>query len=280
MSAQANPFAGRPIRLSRRIDATAVLVLFGMTVDRLLRGRRLIVLALLFALPSAIALLGQHYDPRYDPKIVELALIFGLIPQTMLPLTALVFASGMIQDEVEEQTLTYLLIRPLPRPILYATKLVATWAVMAGLAAIFTEITYAVVYRFESVAIREILPDRAAKAIALMLLALAAYASVFGLVSLFVRRTLLFGVPYIVLLEGIFANIEFIVRKLTIMYQFRVLSIRWLGLESEDWNIDLELAPSHLWAALNLAIATAVFTVLGSIVFARREFRVKTPEST
>jgi ABC-2 type transport system permease protein len=280
MSVRAEPFAGRPIRLSRRIDLTAVFALFRMTVDRLLRGRRLIVLALLFALPSVFALIAQRYNPRYDPKVVELALIFGLIPQTILPLMALVFASGMIQDEVEEQTLTYLLIRPLPRQVIYATKLVATWAVMAGLAAIFTEITYAVIYRFESVAFREILPERATKAIALMLLTLAAYGSVFGLVSLFVRRTLLFGVPYIILMEGIFANIEFIVRKLTIMYQFRVLSIRWLGLEAEDWNIDLELAPSALWAALNLAIATAVFVLLGSLLFARREFRVKTPEST
>ena len=56
------------------------------------------------------------YNPQYDPEDAELALIFGLIPQAILPLTALVFASGMIQDEVEEQTLTYLLIRPLPRP--------------------------------------------------------------------------------------------------------------------------------------------------------------------
>ena len=280
MSARAESLAGRPIRLSRRTDPTAVFALFRMTVDRLLRGRRLVVLALLFALPCVFALIAQRYNPNYDPKTVELALIFGLIPQTILPLMALVFASGMIQDEVEEQTLTYLLIRPLPRPIIYATKLVATWAVMAGLTAIFAEITYAVVYRFESVAFREILPERATKAIALMLLTLAAYGSVFGLVSLFVRRTLLFGVPYIILMEGIFANIEFIVRKLTIMYQFRVLSIRWLGLEAEDWNIDLELAPSALWAALNLAIATAVFVLLGSLLFARREFRVKTPEST
>ncbi len=280
MSARVRPAEMTPIRLSRRVDLTAVFVLFRMTVDRLLRGRRLIVLAVLFAMPIGFALLAQRYEPRYDPERAELALIFGLIPQTLLPLTALVFASGMIQDEVEEQTLTYLLIRPLPRWLIYATKLVATWAVMAALTAIFTELTYAVVYRFEPTALRETLPDRATKAIGAMLLALAAYGSAFGLVGLFVRRTLLFGVPYIVLMEGVFANIEFVVRKLTIMYQFRVLAIRWLPLEAEDWNIDLELAPSLDWAALNLAIASAVFLILGAFAFSCREFRLKTPEST
>jgi ABC-2 type transport system permease protein len=280
MSARASQFAGRPVVLSRRVDLTAVAMLFRMTVDRLLRGRRLIVLALLYSLPSVIALLGQRYAPGYDADEVELALVFGLIPQTILPLMALVFASGMIQDEIEEQTLTYLLVRPLPRPMIYATKFAATWAVMAGLTAVFTAITCAVIFRLDAAALREVFPGRVLKTIAIMLLALAAYGSVFGLLGLFVRRTLLFGVPYIILLEGVFANIEFVIRKLTIMYQSRVMAIRWLGLNAEDWNIDLELAPSLEWAALNLAIASALLVIIGSLVFAHREYRVKTPEAT
>lgn len=281
MSARPLPPAGRArVVLSHRVDPTAVAMLFRMTVARLLRGRRLIVLALLYSLPIVFALLAQRYNPRYDPKTVELALVFGLIPQTLLPLTALVFASGMIQDEIEEQTLTYLLIRPLPRPMIYATKLAATWAVMAGLSAVFTGISFAVIYRLDAAAIREVFPDRVLKTVAIMLLSLAAYGSVFGLLGLFVRRTLLFGVPYILILEGVFANIEFIIRKFTVMYQSRVLAIRWLGLDAEDWNIDLELAPSLEWAALNLAIASAVLIVVGAVAFSRREYRVKTPEAT
>jgi ABC-2 type transport system permease protein len=269
---------GRPVTLSRRIDATAVLALFGMTVARLVRGRRLLVLALLFALPIGFAVLARRYNPGYDASKAELVLIFGLIPQAILPLTALVFASGMIQDEVEEQTLTYLLIRPLPRPMIYATKLAATWSVMAALTAVFVSATYAVVYEPE--ALRDLLPWRPLQTVAIMLLTLATYAAVFGLVGLFVRRTLLFGVPYIVVLEGVFANIEFVIRHVTIMYQSRVLAIRWIGLEAEDWNIDLDLAPSLAWSALNLAIATAALALFGALSFARREYRVKTPEAT
>ncbi len=46
-----------------------------------------------------------------------------MIPQALVPITALVFASGMISDEVEEQTLTYLLIRPVPKSVIYLVKL-------------------------------------------------------------------------------------------------------------------------------------------------------------
>ena len=63
------------------------------------------------------------------------------------------------------------------------------------------------------------------------------------------------------------------------MYQFGVMAIRWLGLEAEDWNIVLAQAPSRGWAALNVASAIAVLAVVSAVAFARREYRVKTPEA-
>ena len=213
MSTQSMPYDGRPVRLSRRVDASAVAALFGMTVARLVRGKRLLVLALVFAMPIAFALLARWYEPKYEPKTAEMVLIFGLIPQAILPLMALVYASGMIQDEVEEQTLTYLLVRPLPRSMIYATKLAATWAVMAALTALFVAAAYVAINANHPEAESWLPPERTAKTVAIMLLALAAYGAVFGVVGLFVRRTLLFGVPYIIILEGVFANIEFVIRR-------------------------------------------------------------------
>ena len=191
----------------------------------------------------------------------------------------------MIADEVEGQTLTYLLIRPLPRPMIYATKLAATWAVMAALAAVFTAVTYATVFRFDPALLRDVFPGRVLQTIALMLLALAAYGSLFGLASLFIRPMLFFGVAYIFIVEGLFANIEFVIRNLTILYQFRA-SLRSAGSTStrRPWNIDLGRSPrAFRWAALHLAVASrssphGPCRLCSS--FARREFRVKTPEST
>ena len=44
--------------------------------------------------------------------MLEFLLAFMFIPQLLLPLVALLYASGMIQDEQEEQTITYLLDPP------------------------------------------------------------------------------------------------------------------------------------------------------------------------
>ncbi len=278
MSTADRKTVGRPVVVSHRIDPSAVVMLFRMTVARLIRGRRLLVLMLLFSLPILFAFLARRYEPRYDANTGELALVLGLIPQTLLPLTALVFASGMIRDEIEEQTLTYLLLRPIPREVIYVVKLAATIFVTAVLTAVFTALTYLVVDWNEPNLIGEVFPIRVLQTSAAMFLSLAAYGSIFGLLSVFTSRTLVFGVGYIVVFEGVIANIEFVVRKVAILYQFRVLMIRGLDLKPADWNIDLKVAPSATWAALNLAIAALVFTALGAWFFARREFRIKTPE--
>src|SRR5205823_1678067 len=117
----------------RGFDLSALAALFVLTLRQYARGRRLLVLGLLFLLPSALAVvarLGRH-PPEAD--ILEFALVFNLIPHALATLTALLYAGGMIQDEVEEQTLTYLLLRPLPRWALYVTRYAATWVVAAGL---------------------------------------------------------------------------------------------------------------------------------------------------
>ena len=64
---------------------------------------------------------GQPDCSRFPPRAEKLqfALVFNLIPHALAPLAALLYATGIIQDEVEEQTLTYLLLRPLPRWAIY-----------------------------------------------------------------------------------------------------------------------------------------------------------------
>ena len=52
----------------------------------------------------------------------------------------------MVQDEVEEQTLTYLLIRPIPRWLIYLAKVVGTWLVLSLLIALFTAAALVAVY--------------------------------------------------------------------------------------------------------------------------------------
>ena len=117
------------------------------------------------------------------------------------------------------------------------------------------------------------------KMIAVFSLAQTAYCGLFALLALFMRRALVIGVAYILLFEGILASFDTIARRMTVMYYFRVLVLRWLEpAHGSVWKVNLETAPGSLACALTLLGAGLVLTALGSLIFAASEFRLKTPE--
>jgi ABC-2 type transport system permease protein len=237
-------------------------------------------LAFLFALPALVAGLTRYYDPSVRGSTLEYALLFTLFPHALLPLAALWYGSGMIQDEIEDQTLTYLLVRPLPRWAIYLTKLAATVLITSLIAAVFCLATYAAIYAGAPDLRDKGVPERALKTAALFALTLLTYCSIFGCLSLFVRRSLLIGVAYIGVFEGFIANIPFVVRAVTVMYYFRLLVEHWLGLRFADWSMSLSEAPTANTAVLVLLGASLATTLIASATFTMREFRLKTPEGS
>jgi ABC-2 type transport system permease protein len=274
------PTVARPFPLSHRVDFAAIWTVVRITLARQSRGRRLLVIAMLFTLPIVIAVLGRRYDVYYKADKVENVLIFGMIFQALVPLTALLFASGMVQDDIEEQTLTYLLIRPVPRWMIYLAKLMATFLVAVVRAVLFTTATLIVIHWDDANLWKTVVLGRAPLIAALLALCLSAYVAVFGGLSLWARRTLVIGAIYIVVFEGVLANIDFVVRSATVMYYVRVLSVRWLDLPGSDWSIDLATAPTVATCLITLLSATAILAILGAWSFSIREFRVKTPEGS
>jgi ABC-2 type transport system permease protein len=272
--------ADSPVPLSRRVPLSAVGALFLISADRQIRGRKLFVLCLLLALPILLALLARHFEDPYHAAQTEDILVLGILPQALLPLVALIYAAGMVQDDVEEQTLTYLLIRPIPRWMIYLIKLAGTWLVLSLLTSLFTAVSLAVVYWDTGEQLGSGLIQRAAILSGILSLGLLAYTAIFGAIGLLVRRALVVGVAYIVVLEGVAANIDFVFRHLTVMYYVRTLCIHWLGLSGADWAIDPSAAPSAMTCVLTLLGIGAVPALFGAWFFSVWEFRVKTPEGS
>ncbi len=109
-------------------------------------------------------------------------------------------------------------------------------------------------------------------------LALFAYIPGFGLFSQMVRRPLIAGGIYTAIFEVLLADIDFVVRRGTVMYWERVLWIRGIGV-SGPWAIAEADAPSAATALAVLLGTGIMLTVVGAWIFAEREIRVKTSES-
>ena len=275
------PSAPRPNRRGPGSSPSAVVALFAITVRRLTKARRLIVLAVIALLPIGIILLSRATG-YFQPENVESMLMLVLYPHTIVPLSALLNAPGLIQDEVEEQTLTYLLMRALPRWAIYGAKLAASIVVTSALTAACVFATEFVVW-WGDPRFTELMPVHAAKLSLLFALSLSAYNALFGLIGLVVRRPLTIGVVYLFLLEFVFGNIQFVLRRLSVVYYYRDLAVRWAGLalSGPDYEVyRVETAPEAAECVWTLGIATGVLTLLACLYFSLREFRLKTPDAT
>jgi ABC-2 type transport system permease protein len=283
------------IRRSRGVNLAVLWTVYVLSVRQFLHGKRWMVIGALFLLPAGLAVLVRLMDPTVPSTLLEFLFAFMLIPQALLPLLALLYASGMIQDELEEQTITYLLVRPLPRWGLYVMKMLATLTTTVVLTVIFTAITYAAIYIANTTDAATVV-RRCTQAAGIHALAVVAYCSLFGLISLITKRSLVVGILYSVIFEGLLANMPFSVRLLTIIYYARLIAYRTLpfiettpqgttNFSAEAWQFNVRADPGLLehpstsaciWTLL---IASAVCTLIGAVICSRREFHVKTPES-
>jgi ABC-2 type transport system permease protein len=276
--------AANAVVLSRLPSLGALATLFLLTLRQYVRGRRLLVASVLFAAPSVLAALVNWLAP-YPPPIEDLqfGFVFNMIPHALLPLAALLYATGIIQDEVEEQTLTYLLARPLPRWALYSVRWLATLLLICVITTVFTAVAfYAITLSHgnsadakNSALVPSVLKTSAALAIAAV-----GYCGLFGLLGLLMRRSLFIGVVYIFLFEGVLASIDTVARRMTVMYHFRVMILRWLSPPNaaKEWSIEMRTAPDAQTCAITLLAIGLTLTVIAAIVFTIREFRMKTPE--
>jgi ABC-2 type transport system permease protein len=287
--------APRP-RLGGGLNRTSMTALYVLTVRQHLHGRRWMVMAALFLLPVGLSILIRATAPDAPPVGIEFLIAFFLIPQALLPLVALVYASGIIQDEQEEQTLTYLLVRPISRWALYLVKLLATLTTTVALTAVFTILTYATIYVGTDTSFGEV-ARRSLSAVAIHGLSVGVYCCLFGLIGLYTRWALVAGILYTAVIEGLLANLPFGLRFVTVIYYARIAAYRSLDFTITEhgrkhdmaaalWQLDVKndpgLAehPTLQTCVLVLVLAGVACALIGALMCYRREFHVKTPEGS
>jgi ABC-2 type transport system permease protein len=269
--------------------------LYTLTLRQHLHGKRWLAVGALFLLPASLAVLIRGTTADVPSIALEFLLVFMFIPQAILPLVALLYASGIIQDELEDQTITYLLIRPIAKWAIYVVKLLATLTTTISLTAVFTVLAYVAIYLGAEVQ-SENVPLRCSKAVSIHALAIVAYCSLFGLMSLLTNRTLVVGILYTAIVEGLLANLPFGIRLASIIYYARLIAFRMLqfdvpmpqgeseNIAAEAWQIDLsggpglDAPPQVSTCLIVLLVGSLICTILAAWICTSREFHVKTPE--
>ena len=228
---------------------------------RQLTGRwRVFLLLFLAVLPVALAalisaVLGE--DETSNKEFIN-TMLDGLLIAGILPLVMMVLATTAFENELEDRTLSSLVLKPVPRYLIVLPKLLAS--IIVGGPILIASGVAATLLGASSVGAVLVVIDGQIQAVAAVSLALLAgvitYAAIFTWAGLITTRALAFALVYVFLWEGLVSSLLGGARYLSVRgYTLGILH----GIDDESFEPLGERVIEFPVAIVGAAIVSAVF---------------------
>jgi ABC-2 type transport system permease protein len=253
-----------------------VLAVMRLTNQQIFRNRRTMLFALVGLVPPALGLLFAALRGIPDLHInatgwefYSILAVFWYM-QPMLLLVTMFYGTHLINAEVEERTLTYLLIRPVPRPLLVLGKYL-TYVIAATLLLVPSLLLGWVILETSDglTGFARHFPSVMWDMCVLFLGALA-YGALFLLFGTALRRPIMVGLFFSVVWEVLVTYIPGRFAKFTILHY--LLSLLRHSTAQRVVQQLLQSMSSRLASVVILLLISAVFLGLAMFVFSRREY--------
>src|SRR5213594_3568374 len=246
-------------------------VVTGLTVRYLLTTRRAIATGLLALVPVIITLSLAAARVETFGTVLFQNLMIPLFLQVVLIFVTLVNATALIREEIDDNTLPFLLTRPISKPALVAYKYIGYLVAVVVVLVPPVIVAYGVTEAYSGVAFTTDL-DVLGGFLATTILGSAAYGALFLFISVLVRRPLAVGLLIGFVWESVVDSIPGDVPKLSVIHYLKtilkdVVAIGPLGGYSSDLSAG---------AAAGVLIAFSIaMVILSAFVFQQMEFRQK-----
>jgi ABC-2 type transport system permease protein len=253
-----------------------VLSVMRLSRQQVFRTRRTLLFALLGLVPPALALLFAML--RRIPSLHINAtgfeffsnLMVGFYLHFLLLLVALFYGTHLVNSEVEERTITYLLIRPVPRPLLVLGKYVTYLIAAAVLLLPSMALTYVILEVSDGLSgFARHLPYLLWDGCVLVLGAMA-YGALFTLFGTALRRPIMVGLFFAFVWEWLVTYIPGRFGKFTVLHY--LLSLFPHSTIQRGVQTLFQSMTSKPTAVFALLLATAAFLGLAMLLFSRREY--------
>jgi ABC-2 type transport system permease protein len=220
------------------------LALAGYTLRGLFGRRRALLVLLLAVIPVVVAVLATVSGTAPGPR----GFFSNLVIRTVLPLICLLLGTAALGSEIDDGTVTYLLVKPIGRWRICLVKLVVAGGLVAVLGGAITILSGLAIAAPGT----EMWPFVAA-AIGAGL----AYTAVFLALSLVTRHALIVGLLYVLAWEGVLSGL---------LTGIRILSIREFSLAIADGLNGGPAAAAAVTAPGTAALVLAVVVVAAFLV--------------
>ena len=266
------PTASRGKVLKQFLESLQAVILFD--ISRAVTTPRLLVAAILAAVPAFIAL-GVRFstDIPADTRVWA-ALLYALVPEAICLLSLLLWMCPAIQSHLESKTWVYLAIRPHGRRamLLGAFATAVVWTVAVGVASAAMTILAAQppdAFRLFTVIC------------GLVILSAVGRGAIFALVSTIMpRRAMVLSVVYTLIFEFLAGFLPAIVNQFTVALRLRSLLVQGMGWKTSMLReLKLFFDPEPAWIQIGAILTITIVSLTAAvIVLELRQFG--TPDET
>ena len=224
--------------------------IFTLTLRQLAGSRRVWLVLVLAALPVLAGLLYRGAETTTSSAEFADDITSTLVASAILPLIVLLLATSAFGNELDDRTLAYIVLKPLPRWKIVAPKLLASLLV-GGLAVATSGLVAVLLIEGADVG------GAVATGIGLLVGA-AAYATLFTWAGLATRHAIIFGLIYVFVWEASLAAYLDGVRFLSI----RRYTLALIAALDDDRLRTIDLTLGATAGAVGTAIVVVVFSLL------------------
>ena len=264
----------------------AAMRVFDLSLGQMLWSRRTIFLALIVGSPLALGILFRTLEAMGiggsmrmgGTSAVGGATIFGgmiwlLYLRFIVPVLGVFYGTALIADEVDDKTITYLFVRPIPHGAVLVGKYLAYLVTTVFVVLPSVALLYVLVVPLGHGSLAGTFPALL-KDLGLLGLGLAAYGSLFAFIGARFRHPLVTGLLFAFGWEQLALVLPGYLRRLTVAYYLQALvphSMPQGGLGSALQALFREVPPA--WVSLLwLTACIVVFLALAAWTVGRREY--------
>jgi len=217
------------------------------TTRSLLGRRRTLLVVLFLAVPLLLALLARAVPGTEAREEIAIGLLDNLVVRVVLPLVSLLIGTAVLGAEVDDGTIDFLLVNPVPRWEIIAAKLLVAEVVTLGLLVPVTALSGAILVA----GLPGVDADIAIGFTVGVAVGAIVYVALFVAMSVVTSRALVLGLGYVLIWEGFLASL---------FAGTRNLSVR-------EYTLSIAQAVSGVDITAGQAIAPAVAVVMSVVVF-------------
>ncbi|MFW5968090.1 MAG: ABC transporter permease [Persicimonas sp.] len=251
-----------------------IATIFTTEIGSLLKARKTAILLGVQFLPVVIAVIYVFFSDVEGLSMFT-ETVEGVVFRFLAPLAALFYGGPALVDEMEGRTLTYLTLRPVPKPALFIGKWLAG-ATMAIALVVIPILALLIVAAIAAGGAPGTSATTVFQILGATIVGTATYTAIFAALGALFARSLLGGIVYFVVFEMVFAVLP-VFELLSMRFHMRTAADFTAGdrLGALDQFILDEPLQLDWWMGLGLlGVVCAGAVLLGAYAFTNKQYHV------